>query len=60
MRCRVLKGFIDGNTGKGYNVGDVYECEKSRYDEIMGKGEYLLAIHKKHAEIAEKQAETAE
>ena len=52
MKCRVLTGFIDKNTGKPHNHGSLYECEKARFDEINSKGNYLAAIEEKTAEKA--------
>lgn len=40
----VITGFIDGKTSTAYNVGDIYECTKKRFDEIQKKGNYLRVI----------------
>lgn len=52
MKCKVLKGFIDKNTDKPYEYGSLYECEKTRFDEINSKGSYLAVIEEKMAEKA--------
>lgn len=52
MKCKVLKGFIDKNTGKPHEYGSLYECEKARFAEINGKGSYLAVIEEKTAEKA--------
>lgn len=52
MKCRVLTGFIDKNTGQPHEHGSLYECEKARFDEINSKGNYLAAIAEKTAEKA--------
>lgn len=52
MKCRVLTGFIDKNTGKPHECGSLYECEKTRFDEINRQGNYLAVIEEKTAEKA--------
>lgn len=52
MKCRVLTGFIDKNTGQPYDHGSLYECEKARFDEINRQGNYLAVIEEKTAEKA--------
>lgn len=52
MKCRVLKGFFDKNTGKAHEQGAMYECEKARFDEINSSGDYLAVIEEKQAEKA--------
>ena len=58
MKCRVLKGFIDKNTGKAYELGSLYECEKARFDEINSKGNYLAAIVEKPVEKGTEKPKT--
>lgn len=41
MKCKVLTNFIDKNTGELHKKGSIYECEKSRFDEIQKKGNFL-------------------
>ena len=52
MKCRVLIGFIDKNTGKPHDCSSPYECDKARFDEINSKGNYLAVIEEKTAEKA--------
>lgn len=50
MKCKVLQGFIDKETGKAYDAGGVYECTAERFSEIQSKGKYLVAEAEKTAE----------
>lgn len=52
MKCRVLTGFIDKNTGKTHEHGSLYECDKARFGEINSKGDYLTVMEEKTAEKA--------
>lgn len=58
MKCKVLKGFIDKNTDKPYEYGSLYECEKSRFDEINSKGNYLAVLKEKTADKATQEPKT--
>lgn len=55
MKCMVIKGFIDRITDIPYSYGDVYECDKKRFEEINSKGNYLVVIDEKTAVKANKQ-----
>lgn len=59
MKCRVLKGFIDKNIGKPYESGSLFECDKSRFDEINSQGNYLVAIEEKTADKGKEKPKTA-
>lgn len=59
MRCRVIQGFIDKETGKGLCIGDVYQCTEARFEEIQDKGEYLSVIVEKVAENGNKKPKKA-
>lgn len=41
MKCKVLSNFIDKNTGKVHKVGEFYECDKKRFNEIQAQGIFL-------------------
>ena len=58
MKCKVLKGFIDKNTDKPYEYGSLYECEKSRFDEINSKGNYLAVLKEKTVDKATQEHKT--
>lgn len=41
MKYVVKNGFIDKNTGKAYSIGDSYECDSLRAEEITASGDFL-------------------
>lgn len=41
MKVIVVTKFIDKNTGKLRNVGDIFTCNKERFAEICAAGEYV-------------------
>lgn len=43
MKCKVLHGFIDKETGKAHEAGSEYECTEKRFNEIQSKGKHLVA-----------------
>lgn len=49
MKCRVIKGFIDKETGIPYDTGGTFECDKKRFNEIQSKGNYLVVLDEKAA-----------
>lgn len=55
MKSRVIKGFIDKETGIPYDAGKIYECDKKRFNEIQNKGNYLVVLDEKTAVKANKQ-----
>lgn len=59
MKCRVIKGFIDRITDIPYSYGDVYECDKKRFEEINSKGDYLVATSEKSTVTANMKPEKA-
>lgn len=44
MRVIVTKRFIDKNTGKLREVGDVFSCNKERFAEITAAGDYVEEV----------------
>lgn len=60
MKCRVLKGFIDGkDNNKPYEVGDEFKCTEARFKEIQSKGNYLSIEGEKVAEKGDMKPEKA-
>ena len=55
MKYKVLSNFIDKNTGKVHKKGELYECDKKRFDEIQKQGDFLKEEKqpKKKAEVKE-------
>lgn len=56
MKCIVIKGFIDKETGIPYDANKPFECDKKRFDEIQSKGNYLVVLDEKAAVKANKQS----
>ena len=50
MKCKVLQGFIDKETGQAHEAGSEYECTENRFNEIQCKRKYLVAEAEKAAE----------
>lgn len=48
MRVIVTKRFIDKNTGKLREVGEVFTCNKERFAEITAAGDYVKAAEKEN------------
>lgn len=44
MRVIVTKRFIDKNTGKLREVGEVFTCNKERFAEITAAGAYVEEV----------------
>lgn len=59
MKCKVLQGFIDKETGKAHESGSEYECTEKRFSEIQSKGKYLVAEAEKAAEKGTQKPTTA-
>ena len=59
MKCKVLRGFIDKETGKAHEEGSTYECTEARFNEIQTKGNYLYAEPEKVAETGDMKPEKA-
>ena len=59
MKCKVLHGFIDKETGKAHEAGSEYECTEARFKEIQRKGDYLSMISEKVAETGDMKPEKA-
>lgn len=53
MKAIVKINFIDKITGKIRNVGDIFTCNKNRFDEIRKAGPYV----EEYKEEPEKQDE---
>ena len=58
MKCKVLQGFIDKETGQAHEAGSEYECTEKRFNEIQSKGKYLVAEAKKAAEKGTQKPKT--
>lgn len=58
MKVKVLRKFIDKNTGKARKKGDVFTCNKERFDEINRNG-VDLKVGKLVEEIKEEKTEAA-
>ena len=41
MKYKVLSNFIDKNTGNLHKKGEIYECDKKRFNEIQAQGIFL-------------------
>lgn len=41
MKYVVKNGFVDKNTGKPYCIGDYYDCDSLRAEEIAKSGDFL-------------------
>lgn len=54
MKAIVKIKFIDKNTGKVRKVGDVFTCNKERFEEIRKAGPYVEE-HKEEPEKQDKQ-----
>lgn len=48
MRVIVTKRFIDKNTGKLREVGEVFTCNKERFAEITAAGDYVKEAEKEN------------
>ena len=59
MKCKVLQGFIDKETGQAHEAGSEYECTEKRFNEIQSKGKYLVAKAEKSAEKGTQKPTTA-
>lgn len=59
MKCKVIKGFIDKETKKPYEVGAEFECTEDRFKEIKSRGMYLSKVDEKTAEKGNKKPEKA-
>lgn len=44
MNARVIKRFKDKETGEIRNVGDVFECTKARFEEILAVGDLVEEV----------------
>ena len=59
MKCKVLKGFIDKESGKAVEHGSTFECTEARFKEIQRKGDYLSMISEKVSETGDMKPEKA-
>ena len=59
MKCKVLQGFIDKETGQAHEAGSEYECTEKRFNEIQSKGKCLVAEAEKAAEKGTQKPKTA-
>ena len=59
MKCKVLHGFIDKETGQANEAGSEYECTEKRFNEIQSKGKYLVSEAEKAAEKGTQKPTTA-
>ena len=59
MKCKVLQGFIDKETGQANEAGSEYECTEKRFNEIQSKGKYLVAEAEKADEKGKQKPTTA-
>ena len=59
MKCKVLKGFIDKESGKAVEHGSTFECTEARFKEIQSKGNYLSIEGEKVAETGDMKPEKA-
>lgn len=59
MKCKVLKGFIDKETKKPYEVGADFECTEDRFKEIQSNGMYLSKVDEKNAKKGNKKPKKA-
>lgn len=44
MKVEVVKKFKDKNTGEIRDVGEIFVCNKARYEEIVAVGEYVRPV----------------
>lgn len=47
MKVKVIKEFIDKHTGELHTVGSSFECDESRYNEILESGLYVEPVQEK-------------
>lgn len=47
MKCQVIKGFIDKETGIGHNVGQFLDLSEKRFKELEKDGYMIKAEAKK-------------
>ncbi len=53
MKVKVIKEFVDKHTNVLHPEGEEFECRKSRYEEIMQSGKYVVPVTVKKANKAE-------
>lgn len=44
MKVKVIKEFVDKHTNVLHPEGEEFECRKSRYEEIMQSGKYVVPV----------------
>ena len=55
MKCKVINGFIDKETGTGHNVGQFLDLSDERFKELHKKGFVTKAVEpKKEVKIVKK------
>lgn len=57
MRVKVLKDFIDKNTGKLYTFGEEIEVNKKRFEELRAAGKYVAEVKDAKEEKTEEKVE---
>ncbi len=57
MRVKVLKDFIDKNTGELKTFGQEIEVTKKRFEELRAAGKYVAEVKDEKAEEAEEPVE---
>lgn len=47
MKVKVIKSFIDKETKKSREVGEVFDCSEARYEQIETVGHFVEQVEKK-------------
>ncbi len=47
MKVKVLQTFRDRHTLELHRKGEVFECTKARFDEILGVGKFVEEVKEK-------------
>ncbi len=42
MKVKVIKEFVDKHSKKLHKMGQVFECDNTRYKEILSAGKYVV------------------
>ena len=58
MQVKVLMKFIDRKAGVVRQPGEVFECSKERYDEIVGRYRLIAPVEETQPEINLEEEET--
>lgn len=58
MKVRVINEFVDKHTRELHRKGSSFECDETRFKEIMKAGSYVEPVkEKKKAEVIEQVTE---